>query len=570
MWRRFWLASMLVFVPGVTWAQTAPERFLPGGSQVYLAWDGIDKHRAAFDKTALGKMMKEETGQFLSALWTYLNDLMEVGLRQADPQAAQFAREIPAVFSGIHHNGFVLGIEVKALNPPQVQGVIVFPKGGSGPLPALMEKLAALAGNPARETKAGKRVVREIGDSPVRFGWWVDGADLVLVVGTGAPADLANAVDSPSGSFAQSKTYAKIAAFKEFPTWARGHLDLAGLFDKVGELAPQAEQIISQLGIKGLEGVTLHSGFEGQGERSVVQISTPGERKGLLALMNRKTIKLADLPPLPNDITSFSASNFNPRSIYEGGLTIAEAALNVFAGGAVNPREIVKQAEALVGIKFGEDLFGSFGDMFVSYGSPSEGPFGLSGAYVFKVKEEKKLGDSLEGLFKGIAAFIPVPGIELNYKKRAYRGGEIMDVKLKAFGSEYPIANMTIHKGWFVLGSYPQSVYGFILRSNGELPTWKMDADVTKALTPFPKEFTAISISDPRPTVQGVLAFAPTVLTLANSFLPNLLPGAPIFDVSVIPHAQDATRHLYPNITVTTDDGKMIRSDTRASLALPF
>src|SRR5262249_18386150 len=132
------------------------------------------------------------------------------------------------------------------------------------------------------------------------------------------------------------------------------------------------------------------------------------------------------------------------------------------------------------------------------------------------------------------------------------------------------IANMTIHKGWFVLGSYPQSVYGFILRSNGELPTWKMDADVTKALTPFPKEFTAISISDPRPTVQGVLAFAPTVLTLANSFLPNLLPGAPIFDVSVIPHAQDATRHLYPNITVTTDDGKMIRSDTRASLALPF
>ena len=52
--------------------------------------------------------------------------------------------------------------------------------------------------------------------------------------------------------------------------------------------------------------------------------------------------------------------------------------------------------------------------------------------------------------------------------------------------------------------------------------------------------------------------------------LANVLPGAPMFDVSVIPHAQDAIRHLFPNITVTTHDGKKVRTDTRASLALPF
>ena len=98
----------------------------------------------------------------------------------------------------------------------------------------------------------------------------------------------------------------------------------------------------------------------------------------------------------------------------------------------------------------------------------------------------------------------------------------------------------------------------------------KADAQLTKALSAFPKEFTAISVSDPRPTVQTLLSFAPTVKTLANGILPNVLPGAPIFDVGVIPHAQDAVRHLYPNISVTTDDGKRIRTDTRASLALPF
>jgi hypothetical protein len=118
--------------------------------------------------------------------------------------------------------------------------------------------------------------------------------------------------------------------------------------------------------------------------------------------------------------------------------------------------------------------------------------------------------------------------------------------------------------------NYPQSAYGFILRSNGELPVWKADAKLTKALAAFPKEFTAISISDPRPTVKTVLSIAPTVMTLANSFMPNLVPGAPIFDVGTIPHAQDAVRHLFPNITITTDDGKKIRSETRASLELPF
>ena len=49
-----------------------------------------------------------------------------------------------------------------------------------------------------------------------------------------------------------------------------------------------------------------------------------------------------------------------------------------------------------------------------------------------------------------------------------------------------------------------------------------------------------------------------------------LILGTAVAQKGVIPHAQDAVRHLFPNITVTTDDGKQVRSVTRASLALPF
>jgi hypothetical protein len=571
MWRRSWLVCLLILVPGLASAQNVPERLLPGGSQVYLRWDGINKHRAAFDNTAVGKMLKEDTGKFLSALWKYGNEFLDIALRQADPNVVALVKEIPAVLSGIHQHGFVLGIEAKAFVPPQVEGVLVLPKAGGakGSLLPLIEKLAGLAKADIKRTQVGKRNVHEIGNEQVHFGWWSEaGDDVVLVFGTASPADLAKAAASSAGSFAESKTYARMAGFKEFPVWACGHVDVAGILQKVGDLSPQAEKLIGELGLKGLEGATFYSGFVDAAERSIVEIRTPGPRKGLLALMNRKNITLADLPPLPSDVTSFSASNFNLRNLYDGGITIAEAAVNVFnPGGGIDPKESIRQVEGLLGVKFGEDLFGSFGDMFVSYSSPAEGPLGFGGVYLFKVKDEKKLTDTLEGLFKAIPA---LPFAEIGFKKRAYRGGEVLTLKVTTPQGEFPIANMAIHKGWFLLANYPQSVYGFILRSNGELPTWKADAKLTKALAAFPKEFTAIAISDPRPTVQAVLSLAPTLLTLANTVLPNVLPGAPMFDVSVIPHAQDAVRHLFPNITVTTDDGTKVRAESRASLALPF
>ena len=52
------LLCLLVFVlPGAVRAQE-PEELLPATTQVYVRWDGVDSHRPAYEKTALGKMMK--------------------------------------------------------------------------------------------------------------------------------------------------------------------------------------------------------------------------------------------------------------------------------------------------------------------------------------------------------------------------------------------------------------------------------------------------------------------------------------------------------------------------------
>jgi hypothetical protein len=102
------------------------------------------------------------------------------------------------------------------------------------------------------------------------------------------------------------------------------------------------------------------------------------------------------------------------------------------------------------------------------------------------------------------------------------------------------------------------------------LPAWEPDESLKGILAQFPSEFNSIQVSDPRPIVKTALAVAPFVLNLANTFGPLGIPGYRPFDLEYIPHPQEATRFLFPNVTVGTDDGKRVRSDSRGSLLLPF
>jgi hypothetical protein len=65
--------------------------------------------------------------------------------------------------------------------------------------------------------------------------------------------------------------------------------------------------------------------------------------------------------------------------------------------------------------------------------------------------------------------------------------------------------------------------------------------------------------------MKQLLSLAPLLAALGNSFLPEAR-----IDVASLPNAHEATKHLFPNVSVVHDDGKTLRQETRASLALPF
>jgi hypothetical protein len=564
--QRLVLAVLSLLVPSTGFAQTVPERLLPRGSQIYLRWDGLDAHRDAFDKSAVGKMLKGDTGTFLAGFVSFLEKQVDA-LAGQEMGLAEILRDVPKAIRSLGKHGFRLGVEARSFNPVEIEGMLVFPKAGKADevLLPLIRKIGVLAGAEIKEIKVGKRTVFHIPLEPVHLGWWQDGDDAVVVLGTDEPEKVAKAAHAKGPHFTAHPLYKELKSFKEFTTWADGFLDLTSLAKIGGAVSPDLAKLIDQLGLKGLKSVTFHSGFEGTAEHSVILVDMPGPRKGLLSIANRRNIKLADLPPLPPDVTSFSASNLDLARVYDAVVAGIEAGVQIFAPNQADAvKQGIKFVEGLIGVKLREELFGSLGDMFVHYNSPAEGVLGLGGVYLVKVKDADKLQKAMDKLVNGLGG-LPI-GVTTN--RREYHKAEITEIQLGGEGT-FQLPAYTIHKGWLAFSLYPQPIKGFVLRANGDLATWKPGANLSKRLAKFPDEFVSISVSDPRPTIKFIFSIAPPLVALINSFTARFAPGAQ-FDINLIPNAHEATRHLFPNITVITDDGKKLRIETRASLALPF
>src|SRR6516164_3128085 len=140
------LALLLVLAPGaVRAAEDAPEQLLPATTQIYLRWDGIDAHQAAYARTSLGQMMSGDTGRFITGLFAKLQTLAGSELtkdllgRGENPQTLKKmqtdARAAATLFPVVGRNGFVLAAELRQLDPPQAQVFFILPSMGGKPDP---------------------------------------------------------------------------------------------------------------------------------------------------------------------------------------------------------------------------------------------------------------------------------------------------------------------------------------------------------------------------------------------------------------------------------------------------
>src|SRR5271154_5433925 len=111
MFKRMVLGLLFVLLPGVALAQGVQESYLPAKSQIYFRWDGMQTHQAAFDKTALGVMMKGDTGKFLDELWAFTNENLK-NVAQAEPKVGPLLKDFTKLIGTMHSHGLVLAVEV--------------------------------------------------------------------------------------------------------------------------------------------------------------------------------------------------------------------------------------------------------------------------------------------------------------------------------------------------------------------------------------------------------------------------------------------------------------------------
>lgn len=573
MHRRFWLCLVLVALAPAARAAETPEELLPVGTQLYLRWDGTAAHQDAYAKTALGKMLAGDTGKFVSGVFTQVQD--QVGslltvqslLGGAAPEKLQKltadANEAIKLLPTVKNKGIILAVEMHGLEPPDGQIILILPEIGehSKPFLGLLRLIAGIAELEIKEAKIEERDVHSIQAGPVRATWWVEGKHGVVTVGTAQPEAVVKSMTGKGEKLTSHPLYKKLAGFRDFETAARGFLDVAGGVKLARTRGADVGKLIDDLGLEQLKSVTFYSGFDGVCERGFAEFEIDGPRKGLLALTRGKPFTLADVPPLPDDVVSWSMTNFDLPTLYDVGFKTAENVAKL-----ISPEDVGKVKEAIdtvnkfLGINIRNDLLAHVEGPIVQYGSPAEGPVNLGQTFMVKVKDQDKLREAIDQAIKAIGQ---ATGANLSVKKRKYHGVELREVHVQQQGFFF-LPTYTIHNDWLVFGYFPQSVQGYILRATGEVPVWKPGPEVRAAFEKLPKDFVSISVSDPRPTVKQILSIGPFVGSLVNSFQSDAK-----IDVSSMPNAHEATRHLFPNVSVVIDNGKGLRQESRASLALP-
>ncbi|MBY0456403.1 MAG: hypothetical protein K2V38_03635, partial [Gemmataceae bacterium] len=313
---------------------------------------------------------------------------------------------------------------------------------------------------------------------------------------------------------------------------------------------------------------------------ALYEIDTAAERKGIVKALKNKPLTLDELPPMPPDVSRFSALRLDAAAVYDAGINVAEFfTLNQELGvedGKKDAAAMVKarreywkrEADKFVGVNIKDDLVPHLGDKLVIFQSPTEGLSAFGTVICVSCKNPDKVKAAGENITRAMET---VAGSPVKVRKKTLKGVEIREFYARGFGVVTPC--YAVVDEWLVMGVHPQVVQGVILRLKSDLEKWKPDADTAKRLAKMPKDACGIQYCNPKSTAQNLCCIGPLflgTLDLRNRFMENNETDYDPIDVGLVPNAHELSRHLFPNLTLTRDDGKTIRIEVNESFSVPL
>jgi len=610
-------------------AAESGDKLLSPTTQLYLRWDGVTAHNDAYKKSIWGPVMAGPTGDSIRALLAKLPKLVGNSLL-ADPLLdGKSPKELEANLKDLKHasklvdliadKGVIVGAEIRE-PAPTLKGVgsaLNGLLGGKMPGPEALLPDAQLvvivpdAAEQAHVLFAAIRLVMRAGESnieklpaetgrtgfrftlpqrggppiPLQAAWWGEGKHFVLYAGTMRPEVVIKEVtaNAAKGGITGHPLYQRVHKDPGFESVARGFVDTARVValakGLAGPFLPGVRERIDDLGLAGLKAAVFNSGFDGKESRAIWELDLPGERKGLATVLKQQSLAVNDLPPMPPDVSRFSALRVDPTATYNAGIMAIEA-LTMFdqSLGAdeegKSPAEKVRarreymerEFEKLVGLNIRDDVLPYAGDKVVMFQSPTEGISAFGTVVCVSLKDPAKIKIAADRVNRGLESIASAP---IKVRKKMLRGYEIRELYSRGFGIITP--TYAIVDDWLVVSAHPQAVQGFILRAKGELEKWKPDATTAARLAKMPADGCGLQFCRPDSTVQNLCCIGPLLigqLSLFNRFNQSESDYDPI-DVGLVPNGHELSRHLFPNLTVTRDDGKVVQVLVNESFSVP-
>jgi hypothetical protein len=570
-----------------------PEQLIPAGVQVYARWDGVAVHRDQYSQTALGQLL----GHDLAPLRRELLELYPRLLRSEVTEKHLLDGLTPERLAKIHaavaesgklldvlaEHGVIVAAEIgqppglwqmavtaaqaafkKDADPtallPRVNVLIVVPEAADQAGAILSTLRIFEAGKVLEfkdETVARRKIMHAVKDA-VHFAAWVEGKHVVINIGTAPPADTLARFESHEPRVDSNPLYKRLSA-DGFRTDVRAFVDAKSLFDIARRFAILADPTfgdkLDALGVGGVQAVLYRGGFDGSQMRQLIEVDVPGPRRGLLRLAGGQPLSLDRLPPLPPDVSRWSAHRVDPAAAYEVATQLFDLAHPPDAD-EKNPETAAQRLDKAAGLDLKGDLVPYLGDTVVAYASPSEGLISFGQVFAVEVKDADRVREALDQIVQTQA------GGNVRLRKRAIADGEVREIYIRKQGFFFT-PSYAVYKGWLVVGLFPQPVQAFVQRAGAGAKAWEPEESVKAGFAALPKNSFGLAVADSRPSVQQALTFAPIIIQAMQGF------GGGTFEVGTLPSASIVNQRLTPTVTAITDDGTTLRLDSRGALPLP-
>jgi hypothetical protein len=621
--RRILFGFALALFAAPAQGQGPPEKLLSPTTQLYLKWDGVTAHSDAYKNSALGSVMSGPTGDTLRMLLAKGPKLLGANLLAEPLLEGKPPAELKAVHADLKNaekvldllveKGIILAAEVNEPRPTlaglgKAFGGLL---NGNGPAPdsflpdgrvfvivpevgdksevlfggiRLLIRQASVQADPLPAALERKGFSLSAGDrnGPIHWAWWMEGKHFVLYAGS-ATVDAAVkglAENVKKGGILTHRLYQRTLKTGQFESVTRGYVDSGAVVNLAKRLAgpfvPGLSDKVDAIGLGNLQAIVFSSGFNGKESRALYEFDLPGPRQGLAKIIKPSPVILADLPPLPPDVSRFSLLRIDPTGAYDAGLVFFDTLSASQSFGvedqAKTPQEsarlrkqyLERELNKFLGLNLKEDLLPHLGDKLVIYQTPTEGLSVFGTVICISVKDAEKIQTATDRLQRGLETIASSP---IKIRRKVLKGVEIREVYSRGFGVITP--TYAVIGDWLVIAGHPQPVQGFVLRHKGELEKWQPDTATAARLSKMPSDAIGIQYCRPESVVHNLCCIGPLFLSTLTRFNQNNSTEFDPLDIGLIPNGHELGRHLFPNLTYTRDDGKTVRIEVNDSFSLP-